>query len=92
MATKTHGTTAEESDEPRLLVTNLFAFLQGLVGLVAMFAPTEAGAALGRGFSLTAGAMMIVGAVGIRSRQRWGWTIGAVFDVVYLVAATGVVG
>jgi hypothetical protein len=57
-----------------------------------MFAPTEAGAALGRRFSLTAGAMMIVGAVGIGSRQRWGWTIAAVFDVVYLVAATGVVG
>lgn len=93
MATEASQAEAHANDEeqPRLLVIYGAAFLQGLFGLVAMAANAEHGASLGRAFFLTTGAMMIVGAVGIGMRERWGWTIAAVFDVLYVAVVLGAV-
>lgn len=90
MATEAQEAETHETGESRVLVKNGVTFLQAMFGVVAMVAYPEHGASLGRGFFLTTGAMMIVGALGIGMRERWGWTIAAVFDVLYVAVVAGI--
>lgn len=82
----------KQTEQPRPLVVYGAALMQGLFGLVGMTSLPEGGQFLGPAFFLIAGAMMIVGALGIAWRERWGWAIAGVFDVLYVLAAFGGLG